>query len=77
VKALEPKRIFARNTISRVNISDFQNEEVNWTFIRAVLASVANTAIVFLQDVLGLGSRSPNESAWYLERKLEVALQGE
>jgi 4-alpha-glucanotransferase len=34
----------------------FQNEEVNWVFIRAVLASVANTAIVPLQDVLGLGS---------------------
>jgi len=33
----------------------FQNEEVNWVLIRAVLASVANTAIVPLQDVLGLG----------------------
>ena len=36
----------------------FQNEEVNWVFIRAVLASVANTAIVPLQDVLGLGSEA-------------------
>ncbi len=34
----------------------FQNDEVNWVFIRAVLASVANTAMVPLQDVLGLGS---------------------
>jgi 4-alpha-glucanotransferase len=34
----------------------FQNEPVNWVFIRAVLASVANIAIVPLQDVLGLGS---------------------
>jgi 4-alpha-glucanotransferase len=31
-------------------------EEINWDFIRAVLASVANTAIVPLQDVLGLGT---------------------
>jgi 4-alpha-glucanotransferase len=35
-----------------------KNEEVNWTFIRAVLASVANTAIVPLQDVLSLGSEA-------------------
>ena len=30
--------------------------EIHWDFIRAVLASVANTAIVPLQDVLGLGT---------------------
>jgi len=36
----------------------FQNEEVNWVFIRTVLASVANTALVPLQDVLGLGSEA-------------------
>jgi 4-alpha-glucanotransferase len=32
--------------------------EIQWDFIRAVLASVANTAIVPLQDVLGLGSEA-------------------
>ena len=31
-----------------------EGEEIHWDFIRAVLASVANTAIVPLQDVLGL-----------------------
>jgi 4-alpha-glucanotransferase len=30
--------------------------EIQWNFIRAVLASVANTAIIPLQDVLGVGS---------------------
>ncbi len=30
--------------------------EINWDFIRAVLASVADTAMIPLQDVLGLGS---------------------
>lgn len=30
--------------------------EIHWDFIRAVFASVANTAIVPLQDVLGLGT---------------------
>jgi len=32
--------------------------EMNWTLIRAALASVANTVIVPLQDVLGLGSEA-------------------
>jgi 4-alpha-glucanotransferase len=36
----------------------FQNEEINWVFIRSVLASVANTAMIPLQDVLGLGSEA-------------------
>ena len=34
----------------------FQDEPVNWVFIRTVLASVANIGIIPLQDVLGLGS---------------------
>jgi len=33
-------------------------EEIQWDFIRAVLASVANTAIVPLQDLLGLGTEA-------------------
>ena len=32
--------------------------EIHWTFIRAVLASVADVAIIPLQDVLGLGSEA-------------------
>ena len=31
-------------------------KEIHWDFIRAVLASVANTTIIPLQDVLGVGS---------------------
>ena len=34
----------------------FENDPVNWVFIRAILASVAEIAIIPLQDVLGLGS---------------------
>lgn len=33
-------------------------KEIHWDFIRAVLASVANTAIVPLQDLLGLGTEA-------------------
>lgn len=36
----------------------FENEPVNWVLIRAVLASVAEIAIVPLQDVLGLGNEA-------------------
>ena len=36
----------------------FQDEPVHWVFIRAVMASVADTAIIPLQDVLGLGSEA-------------------
>jgi len=32
--------------------------EIHWDFIRTVLASVANTAVVPLQDVLGLGTEA-------------------
>jgi len=32
--------------------------EMHWTLIRAALASVADTAIIPLQDVLGLGSEA-------------------
>ncbi|HVF57262.1 MAG TPA: 4-alpha-glucanotransferase, partial [Pyrinomonadaceae bacterium] len=37
---------------------DTGGEEIHWAFIRAVEASVANTAIVPLQDVLGLGTQA-------------------
>jgi 4-alpha-glucanotransferase len=36
----------------------FQNEPVNWVFIRAAWASVANIAIAPLQDLLGLGTEA-------------------
>src|SRR5262249_10340224 len=35
-----------------------EGKEINWDFIRAVLASVADTAIVPLQDVLRLGNEA-------------------
>jgi 4-alpha-glucanotransferase len=34
------------------------DEPIHWAFIRAVLASIADTAIVPVQDVLGLGSEA-------------------
>jgi 4-alpha-glucanotransferase len=37
---------------------DAEGREIHWAFIRAALASVADTAIIPLQDVLGLGSEA-------------------
>jgi 4-alpha-glucanotransferase len=57
---------------------DTDGEEINWDFVRAVLASVANTAIVPLQDVLGLGTAArmnlPNstEGNWSWRLKTET-----
>ena len=45
-----------REHASRYLVLDGQ--EVHWAFIRAVLASVADTAIVPAQDLLGLGSEA-------------------
>ena len=44
------EREFARTYLG------FENEPINWAFIRAVLASIADVAMMPLQDVLGLGS---------------------
>ena len=37
---------------------DFQDEEINWVFIRSLMASVADTVVFPLQDVLGSGSEA-------------------
>jgi 4-alpha-glucanotransferase len=58
---IERERQFCRDYLN----SD--GKEIHWDFIRTVLASVANTAIMPLQDVLGLGTEArmnlPNSTA--------------
>jgi 4-alpha-glucanotransferase len=49
---VQKERRFARAYLG------FEDQPVNWVFIRTVLASVADTAIIPLQDVLGLGSQA-------------------
>ena len=41
-----------------LNYLDTDGEEIHWDFIRALLGSVANTAVVPLQDLLGLGTEA-------------------
>ena len=49
---IREERKFARSYLG------FENEQINWVFIRTVMASVARVAIVPLQDVLGLGNEA-------------------
>jgi 4-alpha-glucanotransferase len=41
-----------------MNYLNSDGKEIHWDFIRALFATVANTAIVPLQDVLGLGTEA-------------------
>lgn len=51
-----PEDIRKERSFARAYLGFNDNEPINWVLIRAVLASVAEIAVVPLQDVLGLGS---------------------
>ena len=51
-KQIERERKFCMDYLNT------RGEEIHWDFIRCVLGSVANTAIVPLQDLLGLGTEA-------------------
>ncbi len=51
-EAVAKEKDFARRYLAT------DGREMNWTLIRAALASVADTALIPLQDVLGLGSEA-------------------
>jgi 4-alpha-glucanotransferase len=51
-KQIEREREFCRSYLNT------KGREIHWDFIRAVLSSVANTSIIPLQDVLGLGTEA-------------------
>ena len=81
-KQIERERTFCLNYLNT------NGKEIHWDFIRTVFASVANTAIVPLQDVLGLGTEArmnlPNSTsgnwAWryqpgVLTKKIESRLR--
>jgi 4-alpha-glucanotransferase len=69
---IERERTFCLNYLNTAG------KEIHWDFIRAVWASVATTAIVPLQDLLGLGSEArtnlPNSTAgnWAWRYKAEA-----
>jgi 4-alpha-glucanotransferase len=52
VEEIERERAYARRYL------DTDGAEIHWTLIRAAIASVANTALFPMQDVLGLGSEA-------------------
>ncbi|MDE6203988.1 MAG: 4-alpha-glucanotransferase, partial [Lachnospiraceae bacterium] len=48
-------RNFAKNYLSRFLNEKFDKKDIVWNFIRAALASVSDTAVIPMQDYLGLG----------------------
>ena len=53
-----PEDIRKERAFARAYLGFKDDEPINWVLIRAVLASVAEIAVVPLQDVLGLGSEA-------------------
>jgi len=51
-----PEDVRKEHDFARAYLNFHDDSEINWVMIRAVMASVADVAIVPLQDVLGLGS---------------------
>jgi 4-alpha-glucanotransferase len=51
-----PEDVRKEHEFARAYLNFNDDAEINWVMIRAVLASVADVAIVPLQDVLGLGT---------------------
>lgn len=53
-----PEDVRKEHDFARAYLGFHDDAEINWVMIRAVLASVADVAIVPLQDVLGLGTEA-------------------
>src|SRR5580704_17537267 len=53
-----PEDVRKEHDFARAYLNFHDDSEINWVMIQAVLASVADVAIVPLQDVLGLGSEA-------------------
>jgi 4-alpha-glucanotransferase len=53
-----PEDVRKEHDSARAYLNFHTDFEINWVLIRAVLASVADVAIIPLQDVLGLGSEA-------------------
>jgi 4-alpha-glucanotransferase len=51
-----PEDVRKEHAFARAYLNMGDDDEINWVMIRAILASVADVAIVPLQDVLGLGT---------------------
>jgi 4-alpha-glucanotransferase len=50
--------VLKEHVFARTYLGYLDDEPINWAMIRTVLASIADTAIIPLQDVLGLGTEA-------------------
>jgi 4-alpha-glucanotransferase len=53
-----PEDVLKEHVFARTYLGYADDEPINWAMIRTVLASIADTAIIPLQDVLGLGAEA-------------------
>ena len=53
-----PRKTWRERRSYALRYLDTDGREIHWTLIRAALASVADTVLIPLQDVLGLGSEA-------------------
>jgi 4-alpha-glucanotransferase len=53
-----PEDVRKEHAFARAYLNFHDDSEINWVMIRAVMASIAEIAIVPLQDVLGLGTEA-------------------
>ncbi len=55
-----------------LNLYGRKEEEIPMEFVRAALSSVADTAIIPVQDYLGLGERSTDQHSVHAGKQLEM-----
>jgi 4-alpha-glucanotransferase len=75
-----PEDVAREHTYARAYLG-FKNEPINWVLIRGIMASVANTAITQMQDVLGLGSEArmnlPGKASGYWKWRMKPGAASE
>ena len=73
-----PKNASDVATLRRVkSYLQTDGQDIHWSFIQAIMTSVANLAIIPLQDVLRSWIRGPDEFTWTCQRKLALAISGQ
>ena len=69
-----PEDVRKEHEFARAYLNFTDDADINWVMIRAVMASVADVAIVPMQDVLGLGTEARMNLPGARQRQLEMAL---
>lgn len=70
-----PEDVAREHAYARAYLA-FKDDPINWVLIRGIMASVANTAMMQMQDVLGLGSEArmnlPGKASGYWKWRMKA-----